>query len=276
MGLTMQDDEVRGGRNGGPAGQRAPGWPVYLAATAISVLWAAGPLAFAIGYQSVILPLNRDDFALGMITIMVLGPCAFVWAAAFLLREAQKLALARAQSPAPPVPAQPERAPSRRPPEALSAAPEAAPVAPDPAPAGDGADRGALQEDAWLRALRSTAEPPPPTAETPNAGDPSWLLAELTRMGIQPRRLLPAPQLAKVDRAFDSGDAEAGRDLVNRLAGGAVARMARRLEHDAAFASAARAFMDLEGDSAGADRNPMARPLRRLLEAAAVQSTPGA
>jgi hypothetical protein len=55
MGSTMQDDEVRGGRNGGPAGQRAAGWPVYLAATAISVLWAAGPLAFAIGYQSVIL-----------------------------------------------------------------------------------------------------------------------------------------------------------------------------------------------------------------------------
>ena len=42
------------------------GWPIWVAAVAISVLWAFAPLAFAVGYRSGVAPLQNDHFALAV------------------------------------------------------------------------------------------------------------------------------------------------------------------------------------------------------------------
>jgi hypothetical protein len=258
-------------------------WPIWFGAAVVSTLWAAGPIAFVLGYRSAIEPLNRDNFALVIIAIIVLGPCAMVWAAALLLKEARLMAAQRAAlaagDPAAEIrrrqeviargtqPAEPEAEPP------VAAEPQAEepkkPVLAEPEPPVP------LDQDPWLRALRGVPEPAPPRpAPAPKtdrnaAADPSPLLAELSRMGIQPARLLPDPQLAEIDRAFEAGDAGRGRELVNRLAGKAVVRLATRLHTDPAFALAARSFMSAPaGQGSGeADR------LRRLLD---VASTHGA
>jgi hypothetical protein len=71
---------------------RAPsGWPIYLVALAVAVLWALAPIAFAIGYRSNIAPLRNDTFALVVFGLLAVGPAVFVFAAAYMIRQAQKL-----------------------------------------------------------------------------------------------------------------------------------------------------------------------------------------
>ena len=68
------------------------GWPIWLAAVAVAVLWAAAPIAFAVGYRSNVSPLQYDPFALGVFALLSIGPAAFVLLAAYMIRQAQKMA----------------------------------------------------------------------------------------------------------------------------------------------------------------------------------------
>lgn len=67
-------------------------WPIYITALAVSVLWGFAPLAFAIGYRRAVAPLQNDAFALAVFAMLSLGPAIFVWGAAYMIRQAQKLA----------------------------------------------------------------------------------------------------------------------------------------------------------------------------------------
>ncbi|WP_374471139.1 polar localization protein TipN [Phenylobacterium sp.] len=69
-----------------------PAWPIYLAALAVSALWALGPVAFAVGYRNRVAPLTEDTFALAVFALLAIGPAAFVWGAAYMIRQGQKLA----------------------------------------------------------------------------------------------------------------------------------------------------------------------------------------
>jgi hypothetical protein len=66
-------------------------WPVYLAALVVSVLWALAPIAFAFGYRRAVSPFDFDPFALTVLAAMAVGPAAFVWIAAYMIRQGQKL-----------------------------------------------------------------------------------------------------------------------------------------------------------------------------------------
>ena len=68
------------------------GWPIWLIAVAVAVLWALAPIAFAIGYRSNVAPLTQEPFALAVFALLALGPAAFVFGAAYMIRQAQKLA----------------------------------------------------------------------------------------------------------------------------------------------------------------------------------------
>ncbi|TAL29149.1 MAG: polar localization protein TipN [Phenylobacterium sp.] len=68
------------------------GWPIWLTAAAVAVLWAAAPIAFAVGYRANIAPLQYDPFALGVFALLSIGPAVFVLLAAYMIRQAQKLA----------------------------------------------------------------------------------------------------------------------------------------------------------------------------------------
>lgn len=73
--------------------ERPPaGWPIWLIAIAVAVLWAAAPIAFAVGYRANVSPLQYDPFALGVFALLSIGPAAFVLLAAYMIRQAQKLA----------------------------------------------------------------------------------------------------------------------------------------------------------------------------------------
>ena len=69
------------------------GWPIYLAAFFVSVLWACAPIAFAFGYQRARSPFDFDPFVLTVLAAMAIGPAAFVWIAAFMVRQGQLLGL---------------------------------------------------------------------------------------------------------------------------------------------------------------------------------------
>jgi hypothetical protein len=69
-----------------------PGWPIYLVALAVSLLWALGPIAFAVGYRNAVAPLQDDRFAMAVFALLAIGPAAFVWGAAYMIRQGQKLA----------------------------------------------------------------------------------------------------------------------------------------------------------------------------------------
>jgi len=68
-----------------------PGWPIYLIALAVAVLWAMGPIAFAVGYRGGVAPLRNDSFALVVFGLLAVGPAVFVFAAAYMIRQGQKL-----------------------------------------------------------------------------------------------------------------------------------------------------------------------------------------
>ena len=80
--------------------QPAPGWPVWLAATAASTLWALAPIAFAVGYRNGVAPLQDDQFAMAVFALLAIGPAAFVFCAAYVIRQGQKLAFEARQSKA--------------------------------------------------------------------------------------------------------------------------------------------------------------------------------
>jgi hypothetical protein len=67
------------------------GWPIWLTAFAVAVLWALAPIAFAVGYRSNVSPLQNDPFALAVFALLAIGPAAFVFGAAYLIRQGQKL-----------------------------------------------------------------------------------------------------------------------------------------------------------------------------------------
>ena len=67
-------------------------WPIYITALAVSVMWGFAPLAFAIGYRRAVAPLQNDTFALAVFATLSIGPAVFVWGAAYMIRQAQKLA----------------------------------------------------------------------------------------------------------------------------------------------------------------------------------------
>ena len=69
-----------------------PAWPVYLVALAVAVLWALGPLAFAVGYRNGVQPLREDTFALVVFAMLAIGPAVFVFGCAYMIRQGQKLA----------------------------------------------------------------------------------------------------------------------------------------------------------------------------------------
>jgi hypothetical protein len=287
----------RGKAEAGPP----PGRPIYFVTAILPILWSAGPLAFAVGYRSAIAPLASDAFALTMVTLVALSPSAMLWAAAVLFKEAERLDLTRAQTlqflhaqrtaALPEAPEQVEApvveaevietpaanaAPAPAPAEALAASPEPVPEPPRPEPAATVLATPA--EDGWLRALREAEDDDlglPPHPESPpaaaNARGASWLLAELSRMGIQPRRLLPERQLAEVDRASEAGESGRAREIVSRMTGVAPIRIASRVSDDPGFADAVRSF--LGGSEWGVIPDPGVttadvQARRRLLETA--------
>ena len=76
----------------GPQAVRdAPGWPIYMLALFISVLWSAAPLAYAVGYQRGIGPLEYDPFAITIFALLAIGPMVLVWVAAYAIRQGQRL-----------------------------------------------------------------------------------------------------------------------------------------------------------------------------------------
>jgi hypothetical protein len=68
-----------------------PAWPVYLAAFLVAGLWALAPIAFAVGYRNAVAPLTNDMFALTVFGLLAVGPAAFVFFAAYMVRQGQKL-----------------------------------------------------------------------------------------------------------------------------------------------------------------------------------------
>lgn len=75
-----------------PGSQSLPsGWPIYMIALVVSVLWACGPIAFAWGYRRAVAPFDFEPFALLVFAMLAVGPAAFVWLAAYMVRQGQKL-----------------------------------------------------------------------------------------------------------------------------------------------------------------------------------------
>jgi NTP pyrophosphatase (non-canonical NTP hydrolase) len=67
------------------------GWPIYLVALVVSVLWGLAPIAFAVGYRNRVAPLTEDAFALAVFALLAIGPAMFVWGAAYMIRQGQQL-----------------------------------------------------------------------------------------------------------------------------------------------------------------------------------------
>lgn len=93
MAVTPSEPEVEASAfESGEDERQAPGWPIWLIATAASALWALAPVAFAIGYRSNVAPLQNDQFAMAVFALLAFGPAVFVFCAAYVIRQGQKLA----------------------------------------------------------------------------------------------------------------------------------------------------------------------------------------
>ena len=57
----------------------------------MAVLWSLAPIAFALGYRGGVAPFHDDAFALVVFSLLAIGPGAFVFAAAYMIRQGQKL-----------------------------------------------------------------------------------------------------------------------------------------------------------------------------------------
>lgn len=66
-------------------------WPVWMIALVVATLWAAAPVAFALGWRGRAAPLDNDPVALMLFAILAVGPAALVLVAAFVVRQGQKL-----------------------------------------------------------------------------------------------------------------------------------------------------------------------------------------
>ena len=76
----------------GKVAWKAPsGWPVYLAAMFVSVLWAGAPIAFAYGYRVAKSPFDFDPFVMLVLGAMAVGPAALVWVAAYMIQQGRRL-----------------------------------------------------------------------------------------------------------------------------------------------------------------------------------------
>jgi chromosome segregation ATPase len=67
-------------------------WPIYLVALVVTVLWAAAPIAYAVGYRKDVSPLQYDPFALAVFAGLAIGPMALVWLCAYTLTQGTRLA----------------------------------------------------------------------------------------------------------------------------------------------------------------------------------------
>jgi hypothetical protein len=67
-------------------------WPLYLTAFAVAVLWALGPIAFAMGYRSAVAPLTDAKFAFLVFALLAVGPAVLVFGVAYFVRQGQLLA----------------------------------------------------------------------------------------------------------------------------------------------------------------------------------------
>jgi hypothetical protein len=88
---TVEEAPVTFGKAPKPVREPA-GWPIYLAAFVVSVLWAGAPIAYAVGFQRGVSPLNYEPFALAVFALLAIGPIALIWIAAYALRQGMKLA----------------------------------------------------------------------------------------------------------------------------------------------------------------------------------------
>lgn len=85
-----------------PVAAKGGGRGIYALALVISIVWAAGPIAFFSGYTRGIQPFDYQPFAVTVFALLAAGPIALVWVAAFLLNQGARLAaearFARAQA----------------------------------------------------------------------------------------------------------------------------------------------------------------------------------
>ncbi len=68
------------------------GWPVWLTAIFVCVLWGAAPVAFMLGWRVRVVPLDNEPLAIALFGILAVGPAALVLVAAYFVRQGQKLA----------------------------------------------------------------------------------------------------------------------------------------------------------------------------------------
>jgi hypothetical protein len=66
--------------------------PIWIGAFLVTALWAVAPLAFALGWRLKIGPLGEDPLALGLFTVLAIGPAALVFVGAYALVQGRKLA----------------------------------------------------------------------------------------------------------------------------------------------------------------------------------------
>lgn len=85
-----------------PVAPKGGGRGIYALALVISIVWAAGPIAFFSGYTRGVEPFDYEPFAITVFALLAAGPIALVWVAAFLLNQGARLAaearFARAQA----------------------------------------------------------------------------------------------------------------------------------------------------------------------------------
>jgi hypothetical protein len=67
-------------------------WPVYLTAAVVSVLWAAIPLLYAAAYPRTVGSLAANGYALAAVALLIAGPIALIWIAAWLAQQGRVLA----------------------------------------------------------------------------------------------------------------------------------------------------------------------------------------
>ncbi|HEX4197019.1 MAG TPA: polar localization protein TipN [Caulobacteraceae bacterium] len=67
-------------------------WPVYLTAAVVSGLWAAIPLLYAAAYPRSVAPLQANVYAAVAVALLILGPIALIWIAAWLAQQGRALA----------------------------------------------------------------------------------------------------------------------------------------------------------------------------------------
>ena len=67
--------------------------PVIAVASALSVVWALAPIAFAWGYRREIMPFQNDLFALTLFIAIAVGPIGLIWVAAYVAHQGRRLAM---------------------------------------------------------------------------------------------------------------------------------------------------------------------------------------